>query len=84
MEEEFVQLLTHFYSHSSIPKECNASFFTLILKVRDPKNVRYFRPISLIGCQYKIFGKILANLLAEVIGSVVSMEQSAFIKGKIS
>lgn len=59
---------------------CNASFFTLIPKVRDPKNVRDSRPISLIGFQYKIIGKLLANRLVEVIGNVVSMEQYAFIK----
>nr|GEV16986.1 reverse transcriptase domain, reverse transcriptase zinc-binding domain protein [Tanacetum cinerariifolium] len=40
-----------------------------------------FRPISLIGCQYKIVGKILANRLRSVIGSLVSKEQSAFIRG---
>ncbi|KAL7591684.1 hypothetical protein Lser_V15G34092 [Lactuca serriola] len=36
----------------------------------------------LIGCQYKIIGKLLANRLAEVIDSLVSVEQSAFIKGR--
>ncbi|GJZ71543.1 putative RNA-directed DNA polymerase, eukaryota, reverse transcriptase zinc-binding domain protein [Tanacetum coccineum] len=34
------------------------------------------------GCQYKIIGKILANRLSMVIGSCVSPEQSAFIKGR--
>lgn len=57
-------------------------FFTVIPKVRDPKTIRDFRPISLISCQYKIIGKLLANRLAGVIGSVVSLEQSAFIKGR--
>ncbi|GKB00054.1 putative RNA-directed DNA polymerase, eukaryota, reverse transcriptase zinc-binding domain protein [Tanacetum coccineum] len=41
-----------------------------------------FRPISLIGSQYKILAKILANRLAVVIPSVVSEAQTAFIKGR--
>nr|GEW09093.1 RNA-directed DNA polymerase, eukaryota [Tanacetum cinerariifolium] len=41
-----------------------------------------FRPISLIRCQYKIMGKILANRLSSVIGSLVSKEQSAIIRGR--
>ncbi|GJX71225.1 putative RNA-directed DNA polymerase, eukaryota, reverse transcriptase zinc-binding domain protein [Tanacetum coccineum] len=41
-----------------------------------------FRPISLIGCQYKNVGKILANRLSTVIGSCISPEQYAFIKGR--
>lgn len=46
------------------------------------KLVSYFRPISLIGCQYEIVGKILANRIALVIDSIVSSEQYAFIKGR--
>lgn len=63
--------LMHFHTNSSIPKGCYASFFTAILKVKDPKYVRDYRPISLIGCEYKIIGKILVDRLAMVIGSVV-------------
>ena len=54
----------------------------MIPKICDAKFVSDFRPISLIGCQYKIIGKILANRLSSVIGSCVSSEQSAFIKGR--
>nr|GEY67829.1 RNA-directed DNA polymerase, eukaryota, reverse transcriptase zinc-binding domain protein [Tanacetum cinerariifolium] len=39
-----------------------------------------FCPISLIGAQYKIIAKVLAKRLARVIDTVISMEQSAFIK----
>ncbi|GJU39050.1 putative RNA-directed DNA polymerase, eukaryota, reverse transcriptase zinc-binding domain protein [Tanacetum coccineum] len=56
-------------------------FIALIPKVSDPKVVSDFRPISLIGCQYKIIGKLLANLVSLLIGECVNSEQSAFIKG---
>lgn len=45
------------------------------------KFVNDFRPIRLIGCQYKTIDKLLANQLNLVIGSYVSREQYAFIKG---
>nr|GEW85681.1 RNA-directed DNA polymerase, eukaryota, reverse transcriptase zinc-binding domain protein [Tanacetum cinerariifolium] len=45
-------------------------------------SVMYFRPISLIGIQYKIIAKILANRLAKVIDKIISKEQSAFIAGR--
>ncbi|GJU52610.1 RNA-directed DNA polymerase, eukaryota [Tanacetum coccineum] len=64
------------------PKGCNPSFIALIPKINDAKFVKGFRPISLIGCQYKIVGKILANRLSLVIGSLISKEQSAFIRGR--
>nr|GEX41117.1 RNA-directed DNA polymerase, eukaryota, reverse transcriptase zinc-binding domain protein [Tanacetum cinerariifolium] len=60
---------------------CNSSFIAFIPKVHDAKLMNDLRPISLIG-PYKVIGKILANRLAVVIDDLVSMEQSAFIKGR--
>nr|GEV18044.1 RNA-directed DNA polymerase, eukaryota, reverse transcriptase zinc-binding domain protein [Tanacetum cinerariifolium] len=67
---------------SYFPKGCNSSFIALIPKVGDANFVSKFRPISLICCQYKIIGKLLANRLSRVIESCVSMAQSASIKGR--
>ncbi|GKA16393.1 RNA-directed DNA polymerase, eukaryota [Tanacetum coccineum] len=49
--------------------------------VNDPVFIKDYRPISLIGSQYKIIGKLLANRIALVVEDIVSMEQSAFVKG---
>lgn len=57
-------------------------FFSIIMKIRYLKTPKVFKPISLIGCQYKIIGKMLASRLAEFIDSVVSMEQYTFVKGR--
>ncbi|GKC64300.1 RNA-directed DNA polymerase, eukaryota, reverse transcriptase zinc-binding domain protein, partial [Tanacetum coccineum] len=54
----------------------------VIEEVPNAKSVSDFRPISLIGCQYKIIGKLLANRLNIVIGDCISPMQSAFIKGR--
>nr|GEY51299.1 RNA-directed DNA polymerase, eukaryota, reverse transcriptase zinc-binding domain protein [Tanacetum cinerariifolium] len=61
---------------------CNSSFIALIPKVLNAKHVSNFRPISLIGCQYKIIGKLLVNRLSKVIGNCIIPMQSAFIKGR--
>ena len=82
IKEDVLNLVQSFYSRKVIPRGCNPSFIALIPKVQDPKFTSDFRPISLIGAQYKILAKLLANRLATVIGTVVSVEQSAFIKGR--
>nr|GEZ80919.1 RNA-directed DNA polymerase, eukaryota [Tanacetum cinerariifolium] len=79
---DMTNAIKEFFISSSFPKGCNSSFSSLIPKVMDAKHLKDFRPISLIGCQYKIIGKILANLLSLVIGDIVSQEQSALIKGR--
>ncbi|GJX63412.1 RNA-directed DNA polymerase, eukaryota, reverse transcriptase zinc-binding domain protein [Tanacetum coccineum] len=80
--KEVINVVKEFFNSSVFPKRCNPSFISFIPKVLDAKRLNNFRPISLIGCQYKIIGKILANHLSMVIDDIISQEQSAFIKGR--
>jgi hypothetical protein len=41
-----------------------------------------FRPISLLGCIYKLLAKVLAARLASVIGSSIPNTQKVFLKGR--
>ncbi|GKA40794.1 RNA-directed DNA polymerase, eukaryota [Tanacetum coccineum] len=79
---DVIKAVKEFFNSSIFPNGCNSSFIALIPKVLDAKHLNDFRPISLIGCQYKIIGKILANRLSLVINNITSLEQSAFIKGR--
>nr|GEZ07640.1 putative RNA-directed DNA polymerase, eukaryota, reverse transcriptase zinc-binding domain protein [Tanacetum cinerariifolium] len=82
LEFDVTRFVHAFFLDSSFPKGCNSSFIALIPKVSNATLVTDFRPISLIRCQYKIIGKILANRLGLVISNCISPEQSAFIKGR--
>ncbi|GJQ98326.1 putative RNA-directed DNA polymerase, eukaryota, reverse transcriptase zinc-binding domain protein [Tanacetum coccineum] len=67
LEKDIISYVKESEVSSYIPRGCNPSFVTLIAKVDDPIFINDFRPISLIGCQYKVIAKILANRLALVI-----------------
>ncbi|GKA79907.1 putative RNA-directed DNA polymerase [Tanacetum coccineum] len=82
IERDVISYVRQFEVSGLIPRGCNSSFITLVLKVDDPLVVGDFRQISLIGCQYKIIAKILANRLSQVVSSVVSDVQMAYIKGR--
>lgn len=71
-----------FYDNGEIPKGCNSSFITLIPKIDNPMVCKDYRPISLIGVQYKIIAKILANRLGNIIQEIIDLVQSACIKGR--
>jgi hypothetical protein len=77
-----MRCLTEFHRNGNISKGINTTFIALIPKVDNPHRLNDFRPISLIGCMYKVLAKVLANRLCLVIRSVVSHVQSAFIKGR--
>ncbi|KAF2313957.1 hypothetical protein GH714_020925 [Hevea brasiliensis] len=66
----------------TLPRVVNSSFISLITKVIGSSLLTDFRPISIIGCLYKITAKILTSRIKSVIGDVIDMQQSAFIKGR--
>jgi len=61
---------------------CNASFITLVPKVRDPSKLEQYRPISLVGAIYKVISKVLAGRIKKVLPSVIDDSQSAFLKDR--
>jgi len=60
----------------------NAAYVTLIPKKVDAMTAKDFRPISLVHSFTKLITKILANRLAPFSDSLVSTNQSTFIRGR--
>ncbi|GJZ26721.1 RNA-directed DNA polymerase, eukaryota [Tanacetum coccineum] len=79
---DFWNCVKYFESTGNIANGCNPSFIVLIPKKGDPLGFSDYRPISLIGCVYKVISKILANRLSKVISSVIGPNQTAFIAGR--
>ncbi|GJR12796.1 RNA-directed DNA polymerase, eukaryota [Tanacetum coccineum] len=79
INQDVVNAVREFFVTSKFPPGSNSSFIALIPKKQDAKLVKDFRPISLIGCFYKIIAKILANRLSMVISDLISDVQSAFV-----
>jgi hypothetical protein len=75
-------LFDQFHGIECLPSGLLSYFLALIPKVNSPETLGDFRPISLLGCIYKLIAKVLTARLAKVVGSVVSSTQSAFIKGR--
>lgn len=65
-----------------LPKGCNSSFIALIPKIDDPQNLGDYRPISLVGCMYKILAKLLARRIKGALTKVIDKRQSVFLEGR--
>ena len=60
----------------------NATFFVLIPMKGRPKDLKGFRPISLVGGLHKLLAKVLANRIKKVVDKVVSNSHNAFVEGR--
>ncbi|MCI26762.1 LINE-1 reverse transcriptase like, partial [Trifolium medium] len=75
-------MFDQFHGIGTLPKSFSSYFVALIPKVNSSFSLGDFRPISLLGCLYKIIAKVLTARLARVMDSLVAPTQSAFLKGK--
>ena len=82
MKDEVRIMFDEFHANEVLPKCMLAFFVTLIPKVSSPMELKDFRPIYLLGSLYKLLAKVLARRLAGVMNSIISLSQSAFLKGR--
>ena len=58
------------------------TWVTLALKANDAKEIKDYRPISMVVYVYKVVAKILANRISKVMGLLVSETQLTFVQGR--
>jgi len=71
---DILRAVNCFHSCGNWPTGSNASFISLIPKTENPQQLEEYRPISLIGCIYKIISKILAKRLQKVIHKIIDQK----------
>jgi len=79
---DMLSAVKDFAYKSNWPRGSNASFLCLVPKVENPQQLGEFRPISLVGCLYKIISKALSLRLKKVISKVIDFRQSTFLEGR--
>jgi hypothetical protein len=66
-----------------MPKSWNETAVALIPKVINPEKIKDLHPISLCNVIYKITSKVLSNRLKGILLEIISMNQSAFVPGRM-
>ena len=66
-----------------VHESLNPTFISLIPKIKNPKRVSNFQPISLCNVAYKLIAKVLVNRLKKILSNLVFESQSAFLSGRL-
>ena len=71
-----------FFSSGCLDKCFNMTWVTLIPKFEEAREMNEFKPISMVGCVYKVIAKIFAWRICNVMGGLVGEVQTAFIQDR--
>ncbi|KAJ9556757.1 hypothetical protein OSB04_011371 [Centaurea solstitialis] len=69
--------------NGALPEGINNTIIALIPKVDSPTTLKDYRPIALCNVIMKIVTKVLANRIKPILPSLISANQTAFVKDKL-
>lgn len=81
--EDVICAVQQFFTTRDLPKEINQALLVLLPKCENASSVKEYRPIACCTVLYKIISKVLANRMQQVLYSIISENQSAFVKGRL-
>lgn len=81
--DEVEQAILKFLNNGMFDPSINYTYLALIPKSPSAASICDYRPISLCNVFYKLIAKTLANRLKQVLPSVISQQQSAFLPGRL-
>ncbi|KAI8561587.1 hypothetical protein RHMOL_Rhmol04G0351900 [Rhododendron molle] len=81
--EEVVNAIQLFFQSGIMPRQWNCTALTLVPKTQSPNTIRDYRPIAYCNVVYNCVTKVLANRLQPLLPSLISPNQSAFVKGRL-
>lgn len=78
-----IDAVQEFFRSGELLKQWNATVLTLVPKKTNATKITEFRPISCCNTVYKVASKLLANRLKDILPTLISSSQSAFVPGRL-
>jgi hypothetical protein len=83
IKEEVINAVKLFFVTGQFLEGVNDTAIVLIPKCDQPETLKDFRPISLCTVIYKVIAKCMVNRLRPILGEIISINQSAFVPGRL-
>ncbi|XP_049348974.1 uncharacterized protein LOC125813528 [Solanum verrucosum] len=82
IKNDLMAVILAFFSGQMIPKYFSHACLVLLPKVKNPNRLNEFRPISLSNFTTKIISKLLCIRLTPILPTLISPNQSGFVKDR--
>lgn len=80
LQESYKSIVENIQGQGTLPKSWTKAIVSLIHKENsDPKEIRNYRPISLLNVDYKIYATILATRLRRILMDTIHQGQKEFV-----
>ena len=83
VDDEVTTTMLNALNSGNVHDSLNSTFISLIPKIKNPKKVLDFRPISLCNVVYKLIAKVLINRLKLILPHIEFDSQSVFLSGRL-
>eukprot|EP00253_Pinus_taeda_P020282 PITA_20282 len=80
LSHDLLRVVEECRESGSLYNATNTTFITLIPKSDSPSSFKYYRPIFLCNCLYKIISKIIANRLRPILSCHIAPQQFSFLE----
>ncbi len=80
--EDLLAVLSDSLVRGLLPLSCRRAVLTLLPKKGDVRDIKNWRPVSLLCCDYKLLSKVLATRLGRVLEEVIHSGQSYCVPGR--
>lgn len=77
ISNDLMNLITNIELNEKLPESTRTSRIKLIYKGGNPKQIKNYRPISLLNTEYKIIAKIIASRMKNLLMEIIPNEQKA-------
>lgn len=81
--EDLLEVITDSLERGQLPLSCRRAVITLLPKKGDLQELKNWRPVSLLCTDYKILSKVLASRLREMMASVIHVDQTYCVPGRL-
>ena len=81
--QPLTEVLKESFDNHTLPSTTKQGVIKILYKKGDPRELRNYRPLTMLNTDYKILAKILNRRVASVIEHVVSSPQLGFVPGRI-